>query len=90
MRKYRLVLILRSDIKKESKAKLLKEASSWGGKSEEKDIKELGEKKFAYPINGNLKGDYVVVEFDGLVNSRDIEAKVRVNDDVLRHMLVKI
>jgi len=90
MRKYKLVLVLKSDIKKESKAKLLKDVLSWGGKIDKENVKELGEKKFAYPISGNKKGDYVVMDFESEAVSNELDSKVRINDDILRHLLVRV
>lgn len=90
MRKYKLVLILKSELKKDAKEKLLKDIVSWGGKLEKQEIKEMGEKKFAYPIKGDLKGDYVLVEFESDSVKSELEQKVRINDDVIRHLLVRV
>lgn len=89
MRKYRLVLILKSDLKKEAKEKLLTQVKEWGGKVSDSKINELGEKKFAYPIKGNQKGDYVVLEFGSDSVSKELENRVRINSDVIRHLLVR-
>ena len=89
MRNYRLVLILKSDLKKEAKEKLLVNIKSWGGKLSKDKITELGEKKFAYPIKGNLKGDYVLMEFESEAVSSELESKTRINEDVLRYLLVR-
>lgn len=88
-RKYQLVLILKSELKKEAKDKLLTQIKSWGGKIANDKITDLGEKKFAYPIKGNLKGDYVLVEFESDSVSGELEAKTRIHDDVLRHLLIR-
>lgn len=90
MRNYKLVLVLKSDLKKEAKEKLLKDVKSWGGKIEKDKVTELGEKKFAYPIKGNLKGDYVLMEFEGERVSDELESKTRIQDDILRHLLVRV
>ena len=88
-RKYRLVLVLKSDLKKEAKDKLLANVKSWGGKISSDKTTELGEKKFAYPIKGAQKGDYVLMELESDAVSSELENKVRINDDVLRHLLVR-
>ena len=88
-RKYRLVLILKSELKKEAKEKLLTQVKSWGGKISKDSIKELGEKKFSYPIKGVQKGDYVLVEFESDAVSAELENKVRIHEDILRHLLVR-
>jgi ribosomal protein S6 len=88
-RKYRLVLVLKSELKKEAKDKLLTNVKSWGGKISNDKITDLGEKKFAYPIKSAQKGDYVLMEFESESVSPELENKVRINDDILRHLLVR-
>lgn len=88
-RKYRLVLVLKSELKKEAKDKLLASIKSWGGKITGDKVTELGEKKFAYSIKGAQKGDYVLMEFESESVSPELENKVRIHDDVLRHMLIR-
>jgi ribosomal protein S6 len=89
LRKYRLVLVLKSELKKEAKETLLSNIKTWGGKISAEKVTELGEKKFAYPIKGAQKGDYVLMEFESEAVSRELEDKTRINDDVLRHLLVR-
>ena len=89
-RKYKLVLILKSDLKKEAKDKLVGQVVGWGGKVVNEKVTDLGEKKFSYPIKGNQKGDYVLVEFESEAVAKEMEDKVRINDDILRHLLVRV
>lgn len=88
-RKYRLVLILKSELKKEAKDKLVTQIKSWGGKISNDKVTELGEKKFAYPIKGVQKGDYVLVDFESDSVAAELEEKVRIHEDILRHLLVR-
>jgi len=90
MRKYKLVLIFKSDIKKEEKEKMLTDIKKWGGKMEKDKVIELGEKKFAYPIKKQLKGDYVLLEFESDRVEAELENKVRIHNDILRHLLVRM
>ena len=90
MRKYRLVLILKSDLKKEEKEKLLVDVKKWSGKIEKEKVTDLGEKKFAYTIKKHLKGDYVLVEFEADSVSTEFDNKLRVHSDILRHLLVRM
>ena len=88
-RKYRLVLALKSELKKEEKEALLKSISGWAGKITKDKMTDLGEKKFAYPIKGAQKGDYVLFEFESDSVSPEMESKVRIHNDILRHLLVR-
>lgn len=89
LRKYRLILILKSELKKEDKDAFIKTAMGWAGKTDKQKITDLGEKKFAYSIKGAQKGDYVLVEFESDSVSAELESKVRIHDNVLRHLLVR-
>lgn len=89
-RQYKLVLVFKSELKKEDKDKLLTQIKSWGGKIANEKVTELGEKKFAYPIKGALKGDYVVLEFESESVDSTLEEKTRINADILRHLLVRV
>lgn len=89
-RKYKLVLILKSELKKEAKDKLITQIKSWGGKIGQEKVTDMGEKKFTYPIKGVQKGDYVLVEFESDSVSPELENKTRIHQDVLRHLLVRV
>jgi ribosomal protein S6 len=89
MRQYKLVLILKSDIKKETKEKLLTDVKSWLGKTAKDKVHAMGEKKFAYTISGNKKGDYVTIEFESETVPNDFAKKVQIQDNILRHLLVR-
>ncbi len=90
LRKYKLVLILKSELKKEAKEKLIDQIMGWGGKIASKKVTDLGERKFAYPIKGVQKGDYVLAEFESDAVSKELDAKTRIHEDVLRHLLVRV
>lgn len=90
MRKYKLVMLMKSDVKKERRDKLFADVKNWVG-SEVKDdtVKELGEKKLAYVINQNKKGAYYIMEFGAETVATDFEKKIGMQEDVLRHLLVR-
>lgn len=89
-RQYKLVLILKSSLKKEQKDKLLANVKSWGGKLDKEKTIDMGEKKFAYSIKGDKKGDYVLMEFETKNEVKELETKLRLNEDILRHLLVRV
>ncbi len=89
MRNYRLVLLLKSELSKEKKKTLLDDVQKWAGEVEKGEIKELGEKKLAYPINREKKGDYVLYSFTSEKVADDLEKKVQLQESVLRHLLIR-
>lgn len=90
MKKYRLVLLLKSDLKKDAKQKLIDDIKSWFGAIKNDKLSELGEKRLAYTIKSEKKGEYVSVEFEVESIKADTEKRIRIQDTVLRHLLVRI
>lgn len=90
MRSYRLVLVLKSDLKKEKKGKLLEDVKKWVGKVASEKVSEVGERKFAYAIKRAQKGEYVALEFNSESVAADFEKRILMEEDILRHLLVRI
>lgn len=89
MRSYRLVLLLNRDLKKEERQKLLDEVKKWVGKVEREKTTDLGEKKLAYPILGRKSADYALIELESDKIEQDLEKKILMQDNILRHLLVR-
>lgn len=90
MRKYRLVLILKRELDKKLIEKVINEVKKTAGEVKNDKLTELGEKKFAYKIEKEQSGNYIVWEFEAEKVSLELEAKLRLNDNVLRHLLVRL
>ena len=90
MRKYRLVLILKRALDKKAADKIVADVRKLAGEVKNDKLTELGEKKFAYKIKKEQSGNYIVWEFEAEKVPLELEAKLRLNDDVLRHLLVRL
>ena len=90
MRKYRLVLIIKRALDKKAVDNIISEVKKLAGDVKNDKLTELGEKKFAYKIKKEQSGNYVVWEFEAEKVSLDLESKLRLNDNVLRHLLVRL
>ncbi|OGH12370.1 MAG: 30S ribosomal protein S6 [Candidatus Levybacteria bacterium RIFCSPHIGHO2_01_FULL_36_15] len=90
MRSYRLVLLLKSGLKKEQKDKLLESVKKWAGNIKDEKIQELGEKKLIYTVAKQRSGEYVVMDFNMEKVNLDLDKKIVIEDDILRHLLVRI
>jgi ribosomal protein S6 len=90
MRKYRLVLIIKRALDKKAVDNIISEVRKLAGDVKNDKLTELGEKKFAYKIKKEQSGNYVVWEFEAEKVSLDLESKLRLNDNVLRHLLVRL
>lgn len=88
MRSYKVVLILKSDLGKEKKAKLLESIEKMFGAKSTK-IEELGEKKLAYTIKREKKGDYAVMNLEAETINSDFEKRMLITDGILRHLTIR-
>ena len=92
MRDYELVVILSSELAEEEVPAAIDRLSQLiadrGG--EVREVNRWGRRKLAYPIKRQTEGNYLVtqVKLDPRRTS-DIEAGLRISEEVLRHLLVR-
>ena len=89
MRKYELTLILRSKLDDKGRKKVLESVKGWI-----KDLKitkeeEWGQKPLSYPIKKEQAGYYVMLQLEGENLPVDVERRLFLSDDVLRHLLIR-
>ena len=89
MREYRLVVVLKSDIKKETKDSLFADFQRWIGTVSDAKTNSLGDRKLAYPIKKQRTGEYVVMNFKADTVATDLNAQMNRNENVLRYLLVR-
>lgn len=90
MRKYELTLVLKPKITRENQEKLLGHLKKWLEKGKILSTNTWGEKDLAYPIKKANQGVYLFmeIEFDH-AKGGEIKKKLRLEDDVLRYLLVR-
>ena len=55
------------------------------------DTKSWGKRRLAYPIKHSLEGNYILFRFKMKPDqNRELETNLRISEDVMRHLLVKI
>ena len=55
------------------------------------DVEQWGKRKLAYPIKGLAEGNYVLTRFKMEPSrNRELEAKLKISEDVARHLLVRL
>ncbi|KKQ96079.1 MAG: 30S ribosomal protein S6 [Candidatus Levybacteria bacterium RIFCSPLOWO2_02_FULL_39_26] len=89
MRIYQLVLLLKSDLKKEQKEKLLAGLKDLLGDVKSQKVDSLGERKFTYPIKRERKGEYIVINFETDKIDQEFNKRLLIKDEVLRHLLIR-
>jgi ribosomal protein S6 len=89
MKNYRLVLLVKSGLKKDEKEKLTKVVTSWIGKCDQEKVQDLGERKLAYPIKSNKTAEYVVLNFAAEALAADLDKRLVMEENILRHLMIK-
>lgn len=93
MNKYEMMFIVKATIEsdevKRTADNVKKTIDSLKGKVVE--MKELGEKKFAYPIKNELNGYYFVVQCEMTKEAEaELTRKVSIDENILRHLIIKL
>lgn len=93
LRDYELVFIISPDVPDENLDAAVETVSKFiterGGTITQVD--RWGKKKMAYSIKSHLEGNYVLTRFKLPPSlSKDLEARLEISDDILRHLLIKL
>ena len=92
MKAYELLFFVAPTISDEDRVAVMKriETTIAEGAGKVDNVDEWGKRKLAYEINGLTDGDYTLVNFHAdPQNVAELDRVLRINDDVVRHMIVK-
>ena len=93
LRDYELVIIISPEITEDGLEAKINGINQYitGKGGAVSDIERWGKKKLAYPIEHFLEGIYVLTRFKLRPSfGRELEANLRISDEVLRHLLIKV
>lgn len=93
LNQYELTVILKPDLAEEKLTAAIdnikKFISGKGGVIS--DTLPWGKRRLAYPIKHSIEGTYILLKFTMKPNqNRELETSLRISENVLRHLLVKI
>ncbi len=93
MNKYEIMFIVKATIDKEAitaTAEAMKKIIT-DDKGKVVEFKELGEKKFAYPIKKELNGYYFLMQVEANSETEsEFNRKASLDENVLRHLIIKL
>ena len=91
MRSYQLVLVLRKSLTEASRKKILETVKSWLTGAKFTKEEDWGEKPLSYTIKRETSAFFVNFVFELKEElSKDLEKKLVNNEDVLRHLLLRV
>lgn len=89
MKKYKLILILKSTLSQAERKKFLEGLKGWLVNLKIIKENEWGQKPLAYSIKKEVSGFYIELELEGENIPSDLEKKIITADNVLRHLLLR-
>ncbi len=90
---YELVYIIRPETEEAELEARIEGISQFitGNNGTVSEVEKWGKKKLAYPIRHFLEGNYVLTRFSmSPTKCKQLEASLRISEDVLRHLLIKL
>ncbi|MFC2034939.1 30S ribosomal protein S6 [Chloroflexota bacterium] len=90
---YELVLVISPNVTEEEHEVRIDNVSQFiiGKGGTISDIERWGKKRLAYPIRHFIEGSYVLVKFKLRPEfGRELEAGLRISEEVLRHLLIRL
>ena len=92
MKAYELLFFVAPSIDEENRAAVMKRIDTTiaEGKGTVDNVDNWGKRKLAYEIDGLTDGDYTLIDFHAdPANVAELDRVLRINDAVVRHMIVK-
>ncbi len=94
MRYYELIYIINSNVERKKMDEVMSDVGSRLKNTESKIINHVfwGKKKLAYPIKGNIYGNYILLHYEGGDNKKlnEFDSWLKLSGLVIRHMIVKL
>ena len=92
MNKYEIMFIVRADIDEKTQKdtvsafeKVLKNM-----KAKIVENKDMGQKKLAYPINKQVRGNYYVFNVEATAEAvKEFDRKAKIDENILRHIVIR-
>lgn len=90
MNKYEIMFIVKSSLESDALNKITEDLKQTFA-DKKLEFKDMGQKRFAYPIKKDINGYYFLINVLATANEiEDFKHKVLVNEDVIRHLIVKL
>ena len=91
MNKYEIMFILKSNEEEAIKNQVSElKAIITDLNGEITNEKEMGNKKLAYPINNQVRGNYFVLNVEATVAAiNEFDRKAKIDENILRHIVIR-
>lgn len=85
-----MMLVLKADVDVSTEAKAKDIIGKlMGSEAKISEVTLMGKKILAYPIRKQKEGNYILIKLTGNIKVDQIEKQVKLNENVLRYLLLK-
>ena len=92
MNKYEIMFIVKTDIDEKTQKDTVKlfEKVLTDMKSKIVNTKDMGQKKLAYPINKQVRGNYYLFNVEATAEAvKEFDRKAKIDENILRHIIIR-
>ncbi len=92
MNKYEIMFIVRADIDEKTQKDTVEafEKVLKNMKAKIVETKDMGQKKLAYPINKQLRGNYYLFNVEATADAvNEFSRKAKIDENILRHIVIR-
>ena len=92
MNKYEIMFIVRADIDEKTQKDTVSafEKVLTNMKSKIVNTKDMGQRKLAYPINNQVRGNYYVLNVEASAAAvKEFDRKAKIDENILRHIIIR-
>ena len=92
MNKYEIMFIVKTDIDEKTQKDTVSafEKVLTNMKAKVVSNKDMGQKKLAYPINKQLRGNYYVFNVEASAEAvKEFDRKAKIDENILRHIVIR-
>ena len=90
MNKYEIMLIVKSSLESDTLNKITEDLKKTFA-DKKLEFKDMGQKRFAYPIKKDINGYYYLINVLATANEiENFKHKVLINEDIIRHLIIKL
>ena len=93
MRNYEMMFIVKTGAESEGAKKISESYKKLvtDNKGKVTELKDLGQKKLAYPIKKELNGFYYVMLFSANSDTiTELDRRLRLDENIIRHMIIRL
>ena len=93
MRNYEMMFIVKTGAESEGAKKISESYKKvvTDNKGKVTELKDLGQKKLAYPIKKELNGFYYVMLFSANSDTiTELDRRLRLDENIIRHMIIRL